>query len=298
MSATPALAPTGNVWSIRRTNREIGRITERNCVRERRNGRGPGGARRNLALWAQVGKESVFRQGGALQAVEREKRDAGRGRHNRAMAKTGLRALTALLLWAAAGVVAGQTQDGAGEWVPLFDGKSLQGWKETSYSGRGVVQVKAGTIELGAGRTTGITWAGEFPKSDYEIRFEAVRIQGRDFFAGLTFPVKESFCTWINGGWGGTVVGLSNLDGDDASENETSTVHEFVTGRWYSFRLRVTAERISGWIDGAMVIDADISGGRRVDLRFGEEDLATPLGFASYATVAGLRKMEYRRLSR
>jgi hypothetical protein len=144
---------------------------------------------------------------------------------------------------------------------------------------------------------TGITYTGPFPKSNYEIRFQAVRRQGRDFFASLTFPVKDSFCALINGGWGGTVVGLSNLDGDDASENDTSTIYDFTPGRWYSFRLAVTDLRIQAWIDETLIVDADISGGRRVDLRFGDGDLSTPFGFANYATSAGLRAIEFRRLT-
>lgn len=181
----------------------------------------------------------------------------------------------------------------AGEWKPLFDGQSLKGWKETPFTGRGEVRVEDGAILLGKGRLTGITWAGEFPKSGYEIRFEAARFEGKDFFAGVTFPVGDSHCTWINGGWDGTVVGLSSLDDEDASENETSIARDFVTGRWYAFRLAVTAGRIQGWIDGKEVIDADIRG-RKVSLRPGEIDRSAPLGFASYATLAGLRKIEYR----
>lgn len=183
----------------------------------------------------------------------------------------------------------------AADWISLFDGQSLKGWKETPFRSRGTVETKDGTITLGKGRLTGITWTGEFPTTGYDVRFEAARVDGNDFFAGITFPVKDSFCSWINGGWGGTVVGLSSLDGDDASENETSTVREFEKGRWYAFRLEVTEKRIRGWIDEALVIDADIAG-RRVGLRAGEIELCTPLGFASYATVAGLRKLEYRRL--
>ena len=190
--------------------------------------------------------------------------------------------------------LAGQNAPRNGEWIPLFDGVSLKGWNEAPFSRRGAVSVRDGMVVLGAGRLTGITWTGEFPRSGYEIRFEAARLEGKDFFAGITFPVKDSFCTWINGGWDGTVVGLSSLDGDDASENDTSTVRDFVKGRWYAFRLEVTDDRIRGWIDEAMVIDADITG-RRVGLRPGETELCTPLGFASYATVGGLRKIEYRR---
>jgi hypothetical protein len=203
------------------------------------------------------------------------------------MAITGRFALAAALVCGAAGGSAG--------WTSLFDGKTLQGWKETPFSGRGEVRVKDGTIVIGSGILTGITWTGEFPRSDYEIRFEAARLEGSDFFAGITFPVKDSFCSWINGGWGGSIVGLSSLDDDDASENDTSTARDFVEGRWYAFRLAVTESRIRGWIDGELVIDADITG-RRVGLRPGEIDLCTPLGFASYSTVAGLRKVEYRRL--
>lgn len=192
-------------------------------------------------------------------------------------------------------MAAAQSAGAAAKWTPLFDGQSLKGWKETSFRNRGTVQVKDGAIILGSGHLTGITWTGTFPTSGYEIRFEAARLEGGDFFAGITFPVNKSYCTWINGGWGGSVVGLSSLDGDDASENETSTSRDFAKGQWYAFRLAVTENRIRGWIDESVVIDADITG-RRVDLRPGEIDLSVPLGFASYSTVAGLRKVEYRLL--
>jgi hypothetical protein len=188
----------------------------------------------------------------------------------------------------------GQGADGA-RWVRLFDGETLKGWTESEFRAKGTVAVKDGTILIGKARLTGIRWTGAFPKSGYEIRFEAARLDGDDFFAGITFPVAGTHCSWINGGWGGSVVGLSSLDGDDASENDTSTVREFTKGQWYAFRLAVTEERIQGWIDGVLVIDADIKG-RKVGLRGDEMELSTPLGFASYKTVAGLRNIEYRRL--
>lgn len=178
----------------------------------------------------------------------------------------------------------------------MFDGQSLAGWKEAPFTGRGEVRVQNGMIRIGKGDMTGIAWGGDFPRSGYEIRFEAARLEGNDFFAGITFPVNDSFCFWVNGGWDGTVVGLSSLDGNDASENDTSAVRDFVEGRWYAFRLLVTESRIQAWIDRTVVIDVDITH-RRVGLRFDETDLCKPLGFASYATVAGLRKIEYRRLA-
>jgi hypothetical protein len=204
-------------------------------------------------------------------------------------------ALVVALHFGAAISLSGQPPANSGEWKALFDGESLGKWKPTPFDGRGEVRVSKGIILLGNGRNTGITWTGYFPRSDYEIRFEAARLEGKDFFAAITFPVGSSYCSWINGGWDGTVVGLSNLDGYDASENETSTVHDFIQGHWYAFRLAVTERRIQAWIDDRVIVDVDMTG-RQLGLPFGEEDLSTPLGFASYRTVAGLRKIEYRRL--
>ena len=184
----------------------------------------------------------------------------------------------------------------AGEWAPLFNGRDLDGWKEAPFDGRGKITTKDGEIRLGKGRMTGIAWTRDFPKTGYEIRFEAARLNGKDFFAGITFPVNDTHCSWISGGWDGTVIGLSNLDGNDASENDTSTNRDFETGRWYRFRLAVVPSRIRAWIDDVEIINVDISK-RLVQIRFDDIDLCLPLGFASYATEAGLRSIAYRRIA-
>jgi hypothetical protein len=195
------------------------------------------------------------------------------------------------LLYLAAGA-----QPKAGEWQALFDGKTLQGWRETPFTGRGQVRVENGTLVLGPGAPmTGVTWTGSLPRADYEVRLEGVRLQGNDFFASMTFPVGDSFCTWVTGGWGGDIVGLSSIDGWDASENETRTYFNFENGRWYALRLRVAGDRITAWIDERPVIDVVI-GGRSISLRHGEIKLSVPFGFASYASAGALRKIEYRLL--
>jgi len=182
----------------------------------------------------------------------------------------------------------------AQDWTPLFDGKSLSGWKETPFRRHGVVTVENGTIVLSpGGPMTGVNWTGQFPKNDYEVRFEATRIKGNDFFASLTFPVRDSFMTWVTGGWGGDIVGLSSIDGWDASDNETRAYFNFETGRWYAFRMLVTAARIRAWIGDQQVIDVQIAG-RELSLRPGEIELSAPFGFASYNTAGALRKIEYR----
>jgi hypothetical protein len=196
------------------------------------------------------------------------------------------------LLLSGAGTPAG-AEDG---WRPLFDGRSLAGWKEVPFPGRGGVRVEDEGVVLEPGRPlTGIAFLGALPSIGYELRFEAARFRGNDFFASVTFPFNDSFCTLVTGGWGGDIVGLSSIDGWDASEYETRTYVTFENNRWYKFRLRVQAARIRAWIDDRAVVDVP-AGGREIGLRFGETDLCAPLGFASYATAGGVRKIEIRRL--
>jgi hypothetical protein len=180
-------------------------------------------------------------------------------------------------------------------WHSMFDGQSLKDWKETPFTGKGTVKVQDGSIVLGKGYMTGINYTGTLPKADYELRMEAQRAEGHDFFAGITFPVNDSFLTWINGGWGGSTIGLSSLDGNDASENETSLSRDFKQGQWYRLWLAVNTNRIRAWIDEELVIDVQIAK-RDVALRPGEIELSKPFGIATYNTTSKLRKIEWRPL--
>ena len=67
----------------------------------------------------------------------------------------------------------------------LFDGKTLEGWKTTEFGGEGAVEVKEGAVILNRGGSmTGITSTRkDLPKTNYELRYEAVRLAGFDFFA-------------------------------------------------------------------------------------------------------------------
>jgi hypothetical protein len=180
----------------------------------------------------------------------------------------------------------------------MYDGKTLEGWRETPFTGRGQVRVDAGNIVLTAGEPmTGVNWTRSFPNVNYEVRFQAARLDGGDFFASLTFPFGDSFATWVTGGWGGDIVGISSIGGWDASDNETRSYFTFENGRWYSFRLQVRPDHIRAWIDDGQVVNVAI-GGRPVDLRPGEIRLSAPFGFASYRSTGVLRAVEYRLLAR
>ena len=176
---------------------------------------------------------------------------------------------------------------------PLFDGKTLKGWKVTDFAGHGDVRVEDGRLMLGFGADlTGVTWKRPFPKTNYEISLEAQRVDGTDFFCGLTFPVGKSACSFILGGWGGGVVGLSCIDGYDASENETTTFEPLESGRWYRVRVRVNDERIQVWLDDKSVVNVPRAG-KRFSVR-DEVELSQPLGIASWQTTAAIRKFGYR----
>jgi len=185
--------------------------------------------------------------------------------------------------WLAGTAVRASPPDGA-----LFDGKSLGQWKPVSFGGEGAVAIVGGAIRLERGNDlTGIVWTGRVPGPNFRVEVEAKRVDGSDFFCAVTVPVAGSHCTFVAGGWGGTVVGFSSLDGLDASENETSDTFPFVDGRWYRVAVDVTPTHVRGLVDGAVVAEATLAG-REVDVRI-EMTACRPLGIASWRTTSDIR---------
>jgi hypothetical protein len=205
-------------------------------------------------------------------------------------------ALTIIVVLAG-GITAGSQTPGTPAGEPLFDGKTLTNWEPSKFHGQGTVTIENGDIILGSGKDlTGITWSGPaLPSTNYELTLQARRLEGRDFFAGVTFPVGDSFCSLILGGWGGTMVGLSSINGIDASENSTSQSIDFEMQRWYDIRIRVTPEKIDSWLDGKHIIEQPLKG-NQISVRI-EVEPSQPLGIASWRTKAGLKDIRLRRLN-
>ena len=180
--------------------------------------------------------------------------------------------------------------------APPAEIKTVAGWNVTDFAGHGEVRAKDDQIilEMGA-MLTGIHRTNDLPKMNYEVSLEAMKVSGGDFFCGLTFPVGESFCSFIVGGWGGGVVGLSSIDGEDAANNETTKIMGFDKGHWYKIRLRVTPTKIEAWIDAEKVVDFETTG-RKISLRAGDIELSKPFGLATYQTTAALRNIQVRPL--
>ncbi len=182
---------------------------------------------------------------------------------------------------------------------PLWLHPDSENWHEIQFGGEGSAQWSEGVLRLDAGvELTGTQYRGDLPKIPYELELEARKVSGADFFCGLTFPVAspDECLTLIVGGWGGGTVGISSIDGKDASENETTSYSHFESGKWYAIRLRVESGRLEVLIDGEAVVDLPTKG-RQLGLRPGLIEACAPLGLAAWQTASEIRGLRWRALA-
>lgn len=184
----------------------------------------------------------------------------------------------------------------------LFDGRTLTGWKQSGFAGAGDVTVDPNfrgggpALVIDAGSSlSGLTFTNPVPKTNFEITLEALKVQGNDFFCGLTFPVGTNHATLVLGGWGGATVGISSIDGLDASENDTTKFLNFPKDKWFTIRMKVTPAKLEAWINDEKFVDQDIKD-RRISMRFGEIEESVPLGIATYQTTSAMRNLRLKRL--
>ena len=166
----------------------------------------------------------------------------------------------------------------------------------SQFGGDGPVEINDNLVKLGYGDPlTGIRWEGDIHRQNYEVELEARRTDGFDFFCGLTFPVGKDHVSFILGGWGGGVVGISSIDGSDASENDTTQFRNFDNEKWYKVRVRVDPYEIRCWIDDRVMAD-QVRQGHEFDIRY-EMDPCVPLGVAAFQCKSELRNMRMRKLT-
>jgi hypothetical protein len=189
------------------------------------------------------------------------------------------------------------------DWKDLFDGKTLNGWKQLTKGAYrrkkvGTVTVEAGRLILGDDSlNVGITATDRVPKSNYEIEVGAMRVSGNGL-SSFCFPVGDAYCRLAVGGYEtGDIVGLQLVDGKDAQSNETTRHVRFQSNRWYTVRLRVTDDRVQVWIDGNQAIDLprrghDFTAGK------GREEItgAGSLGIYTNSGAAAIRSIRIRQL--
>ena len=185
------------------------------------------------------------------------------------------------------------------EWKLQSD-EFASSWQAAGIPEEGTVTIKDGEITLNAGQPmTGSrfeAWdSAKLPHSRYAIEYEAMRVEGNDFFGTVTFPVNETHVSLIIGGWGGTLVGISSLDDLDASENTTTGNAFFKNNEWHKVRIEVRDDDLRVWINGKLFVNVSTKG-RKLGLRAGDIEKCVPFGFTTYATRARVRGVVVRRL--
>jgi len=193
------------------------------------------------------------------------------------------------------------SKEGNKDTIVLFDGKSLGDWEKVDIGGSGEVSVEDGELVIAQGESvSGAVYkkAKDLPLQNYEISLETMRVEGADFFCGLTFPVGDlkTCLTLVLGGWGGAVTGISNIDGLDASENSTCSFQRFADNTWYKVRLQVTPKELHVWIDGKEVVNVDIEG-KKLGVRPGPIESYLPLSLTTYQTRAAYKNIKVTKLS-
>ena len=91
------------------------------------------------------------------------------------------------------------------------------------------------------------------------------------------------------------MVGISSIDGRDASENETTSFRNFDNEKWYKVRVRVEPNEIRCWIDDKVAAE-HVRQGHKFDIRY-EMDQCVPLGVAAFQCKSELRNIRMRRLT-
>ena len=180
-------------------------------------------------------------------------------------------------------------------WRSLFDGKTLGKWKKTNFGGEGDVEVSDGKIFMDMGNPlTGVHYSGPMPTANYEVELEARRTAGIDFFCCLVFPIGKTHCSFVVAGWAGSIVGLSNINEENASENGTTKYMKFNDKQWYKIRLRVLKDDIQAWIDDKQVVNENVKG-KNVSLHVAVEP-QKPLGISCFQTRAEIRNIRMRKV--
>lgn len=186
-------------------------------------------------------------------------------------------------------------------WI-LFAAPHLERWSEADMAHSGGFTRDTDRFVLKAGHPmTGVVYrhwqADGLPVIDYAISYEARRVSGADFFGTVTFPVGsvDRCVSFVLGGWGGSQVGISSIDGYDASENLTGSRQTLENGHWYHIRIEVREKSLQVWLDGRPIINTNIAG-RQLSMRAGEIDRCMPFGFASFRTEAQLRNLRVEKL--
>lgn len=160
----------------------------------------------------------------------------------------------------------------AGEWVSLFDGKSIDGWQVKS--GKATYRVEDGAIvgktEEGSPNSFLCTAKhyGNF-ELQFDVKVDNGLNSGVQIRSSLKDPDKGPYGGRVNGpqveieagpGQAGYIYGEATgrgwLSPEPQSKDKAVNSHEhFKNGEWNHFRIVAKGARIQTWINGAAIAD-------------------------------------------
>lgn len=183
-----------------------------------------------------------------------------------------------------------------GSVTPLFDG-TLKNWEPVSkydFDAAGPVEIKDGAIRINKGDPgAGVKFKGEIPQINYELSYQARRVDGNDFFGLAVLPYKNETFGFVLGGWDGSICGFSCIDGFSADENSTTFSYRFKNNTWYDIKLVVLEKELVVYIDGKEEARLEIDG-QTFSNRMEMEPLE-PFGFATWHTTAEIRNISIKK---
>lgn len=164
-----------------------------------------------------------------------------------------------------------------------------------AFSAADKIHFTAGVLSIERGNPgSGVCYRGPVPRMNYRVAAEARRVDGADFFYGLTFPINDQHASLIMGGWSGGVWGVSNLDGLSAVENETTGYRPFEQDRWYRIVLTVEEKRTTVELDDETIIDYATA--EHQYSVWPEQAVMVPLGIATWNTGGEIRQLTLEQL--
>ncbi len=153
--------------------------------------------------------------------------------------------------------------DSAGEWIQLFDGKSLEGWKASEKPGS--FRIEDGAIVCDGPRShlfyMGKDGAARF--KHFELTAEVMTTPGSN--SGIYFHTEYQQEGWPSKGYESQVVNSNRVEPGNAYVEHKMTGSLYAVrntwkatardNEWFRYRIRVEGKTIRIWINDAMTVD-------------------------------------------